>query len=80
MVRLWTGVLILTFLMLVATTAPAFAQQFPEVANLTPFSVETNFMSLAGYLRWLVFTQTSQWISMPEAARVVSEQLAVATR
>ncbi len=61
-------------LLCAALIAPAAAQQFPNVASLRPFSPEANFMSLPGYLRWLVFQQTGQWITYAEAARVVREQ------
>lgn len=67
--------LVLTVLLLAAAIAPAFAQQVPNVANLNPFSAEANFMSLPGYLRWLLFQQTEQWITYEEAARMVQEQL-----
>lgn len=60
--------------LLLALAAPATAQQFPNVSSLEPFSAEANFMSLPGYLRWLVFQQTGQWITYAEAARVVREQ------
>lgn len=63
---------------LATVVAPVLAQQFPNVANLKPFSAETSFMSLPGYLRWLVFQQTGQWITYAEAARVVAEQLRTA--
>lgn len=68
-------VLVLTVLVLAVVIAPAFAQQYPNVSNLKPFSPEANFMSLPGYLRWLVFQQTGQWITYAEAARIVTEQL-----
>ncbi|HEY3248696.1 MAG TPA: hypothetical protein VGK88_10450 [bacterium] len=67
-------VIVLVGLVLVSLSTPALAQQFPNVANLRPFSAEANFMSLPGYLRWLVFQQTGQWITYAEAARVVKEQ------
>lgn len=67
--------LVLTVLLLAAAVAPAFAQQVPNVASLAPFSAEANFMSLPGYLRWLLFQQTEQWITYEEAARMVQEQL-----
>lgn len=67
-------VLVMTMLML-AAAIPAFAQQTPNVATLTPFSAEANFMSLPGYLRWLLFQQTGEWITYEEAARMVEEQL-----
>ena len=49
---------------------------FPRVAGLRPFSPETNFMSLPGYLRWLMFQATATWITYQEAERVVKEQQA----
>lgn len=47
---------------------------FPNVANLRPFSPETNFMSLPGYLRWLVHQASGTWITYSEATRIVEEQ------
>jgi hypothetical protein len=35
-----------------------FAQQYPNVSNLTPFSAQANFMSLPGYLRYVVNQQS----------------------
>lgn len=66
--------LTLVTLILAVSVAPAFGQEYPNVANLRPFSPEANFMSLPGYLRWLVFQQTGQWISYAEASRVVRQQ------
>ena len=60
-----------------ATPAPATTQtqgQYPNVANLKPFSAEANYMSLAGYLRYLVFQQTAQWLTREEAVRIVNQQ------
>ncbi|HLW49237.1 MAG TPA: hypothetical protein VKW09_15930 [bacterium] len=57
------------------TTTPATTTgQYPNVANLKPFSAEANFMSLPGYLRYLVFQQTSQWLTRAEAVRIVGQQ------
>lgn len=59
------------------TPAPATTQtqgQYPNVANLKPFSAEADYMSLAGYLRYLVFQQTSQWLTRQEAVRIVNQQ------
>ncbi len=59
------------------TPAPATTQtqgQYPNVANLKPFSAEANYMSLAGYLRYLVFQQTGQWLTREEAVRIVNQQ------
>lgn len=47
---------------------------FPNVANLRPWSPEANFMSLPGYLRWLVHQASGNWITLAEATRVVQEQ------
>lgn len=66
--------LVLTSLLLAAAIAPALAQQVPSVANLEPFSAEANFMSLPGYLRWLLFQQNGNWITYEEAARMVQQQ------
>jgi len=66
--------LLLTSLLTAAAVAPAFAQEVPSVANLEPFSAEANFMSLPGYLRWLLFQQNGNWITYQEAARMVQQQ------
>jgi len=55
-------------------TGVASAQQYPNVSNLRAFSAEANFMSLAGYLRYLTHQQTGQWLTYQEAARVVAQQ------
>lgn len=58
--------------------APGTAQVppsgFPFVAGLREFSAEANYMSLPGYLRWLVFQTSGQWITYAEASRIVAEQ------
>ncbi len=58
--------------------APVAAQQgggqYPSVSGLTQFSAESNFMSLAGYLRWMTFKEQGIWLSVPEAKRIVAEQ------
>ncbi len=56
------------------TPAPATPGQYPSVATLKPFSAEASYMSLAGYLRYLVFQQTSQWLTRAEAVRIVNQQ------
>jgi hypothetical protein len=71
-------VLVLTVVLLAGAIAPAFAQQVPNVANLDPFSSEATYMSLPGYLRWLMFQQSGNWITRAEAVRLVNEQLAAA--
>jgi hypothetical protein len=39
----------------------AAAQPSPNTATLAPFSAEMNFMSQAGYTRYLNHLQTGQW-------------------
>jgi len=74
-------VLLIGLLVIVAGLAtPAFAQQHPVVSNLKPFSAEANYMSLPGYLRWLEFQTTGQWLTYQEAARIVADQAKGATR
>ena len=52
----------------------AFAQQYPKVGNIKPFSAAANFMSLPGYLRYLMHQQTGQWLTYGEASRAVKQQ------
>jgi hypothetical protein len=47
--------------------------QIANVKNLKPFSAETAYMSLAGYLRYLTHQQTSQWLTRSEAERIVRQ-------
>ena len=49
--------------------------QYPNVANLKPFTAEATYMSLPGYLRYVVYQQTNQWLTRPEAVRIVTQQL-----
>ena len=54
--------------------AQAAFVSLPYVENLKPFSPETEFMSLSGYLRYLVFEQSGIWLSYREAARIIRDQ------
>ncbi len=47
---------------------------FPVVVGLQQWSQETNFLSLPGYLRWVMYQAAATWITYTEAARVVLEQ------
>ncbi|HEX2950170.1 MAG TPA: hypothetical protein VHV83_11505 [Armatimonadota bacterium] len=51
---------------------PASAQTIPNVRGLTPYTAETNFMSLTGYVRWQYFVENNVWLSRAEAAALVS--------
>jgi hypothetical protein len=46
----------------------------PFVAGQRAYSVVTNYMSLSGYLRWLVYQSSANWITVSEASRMVKEQ------
>ncbi len=63
-------------LLLVSAMFPtmAFAQQYPKIGNIKPFSAAARYMSLPGYLRYLMHKQTGQWLTYGEAARVVKQQ------
>lgn len=52
----------------VAATAAGDAGGLPDVSRLRPFTAETQFMSVLGYLRWLVYRMTGQWLN-PENLR-----------
>ena len=72
----WCVVLIVLLGIMVALAAPpAAAAEYPKVANLKPWSPESNYMSLAGYLRWMTFREQGVWLSMPEAKRIVAAQM-----
>ncbi len=67
--------LVTTVAVLALTPQPAAAQEYPNVANVQPWAPESNYMSLAGYLRWMTFQEQKVWLSMAEAKRIVAEQL-----
>jgi hypothetical protein len=46
---------------------------YADVRSLHPFSAEADYMSLAGYLRYLTHQQTSEWLTHQEAQRIVRE-------
>lgn len=62
------------------TWLPTSASVTPDVAGLRPFSPEANFMSQAGYLRYLVYEQQGVWLSRGEAVALVDMQIEAASR
>jgi hypothetical protein len=46
----------------------------PRVENLKPFSPETQYMSVTGFLRYVVYQQTGTWLTHAEATRMLNEQ------
>ncbi len=63
----------LKFQQLAVPVPPATTGAYADVGNLKPFSAETAYMSLAGYLRYLTHQRTSQWLTYPEATRIVRQ-------
>jgi len=53
------------------TTIPGVAgvTGLPDVRHLRPFTAETDYLSLSGYLRYVVYGMTRVWISSDESAR-----------
>jgi len=58
------------------TLAPTSTVAYPKVSDLTPFSVETDYMSLAGFLRLEVFQRDGIWMDRTEATAIVGNQIA----
>jgi len=70
-----TTVVMLGALMIsAACMGAASAQQYANVTNLTPFTAQADFMSLAGYLRYVSYEQTNLWITHTEALRIVRQE------
>lgn len=46
----------------------------PFVAGQRAYGTMTNYMSLSGYLRWLVYQSSANWITVSEASRMVKDQ------
>ncbi len=46
----------------------------PRVEKLKPFSPETQYMSVVGFLRYVVYQQTGLWLTHTEAGRMLQEQ------
>ena len=76
--------MVLSVMVVGATAQPAAAQAqtstvaggYPDVSGLQPFAAETNYMSMAGYLKWTAFKDNGVWLSMAEAQHIVRAQQA----
>jgi hypothetical protein len=55
------------------TTPAGTPGPYANVKNLKPFTAETAYMSLAGYLRYVTHQQTNQWLTRVEAERIVRQ-------
>ncbi len=51
--------------------AATSSTRIPDVSRLRPYTLETRFLSLAGYLRYLVYSMTKQWVGAADAVQVV---------
>lgn len=68
------ALLIVCALAMLACQRQAAAQSIPTVKGMKPFTAQTHYMSLAGYLRWQYRIQNKTWISIPEAKELVADQ------
>lgn len=70
-----SGIVTMALLVMVMTTATvAAASQYPQVSTLHAFSPDANYMSLPGYLRYLVHQQDGHWLRFRETARIVHQE------
>jgi hypothetical protein len=60
------------------TNPPAYIDvglvALPRVEDLKPFTPETQYMSVIGFLRYVVYQQTGTWLTQVEATRMLQEQ------
>lgn len=49
---------------------------YPFVADRRPFSLDANYMSLPGVLRFLVYQRDGLWMTRLQAAAVIDDQIA----
>jgi hypothetical protein len=61
----------------VQTAAPS---QTANISNLKPFSLEANYMSLPGDLRYRTYASTGNWMTRDEAVAAANDQQQSATR
>lgn len=46
-------------------------RNYPDFARLKPFSVETSYLSLPGYVRYWVHREEGRWITYAQATEIV---------
>jgi hypothetical protein len=64
----------LTLTLALLRPMPASAADYPNVGELHPFTAECNYMSNAGYLRFLVFARDGLWLTRSESVAIVQTQ------
>lgn len=52
------------------------SRTYPYVADRRPFSYEANYMSLPGFLRFIVYQRDGIWLDRRQASAIVHEQIA----
>ncbi len=68
-------ILVAVGVVMMVAPQPASAQgEYPNVANIQPFSAQANYMSLPGYLRWVTWRDQKTWLTYAEATRIVVAQ------
>lgn len=61
-----------------AVTKVSAQTTYPNVSGLTAFTQETNYMSIAGYLRYRYFLDSGRWISREESENAAGVPRSVA--
>jgi len=61
-------------IVVMAATAAVSAAQYPQVWGLHAFSPDANYMSLPGYLRYLVYRKDGHWLRYAQAASIVHQE------
>ena len=69
-----TVLAVLAAMTLFGIAQQASAQSVPNMQGLQKFTVQDNYMSLSGYLRWQYFKENNVWISSAEASELVRSQ------
>lgn len=54
-------------------SAPGTSPSLPDVSHLRPYSAETHFLSLTGYLRYLVHDVSKTWITTDQEQRLMQQ-------
>jgi hypothetical protein len=67
-------VVVAAALMVAGLSTTSVAAQYPRVASAEPFSAQANYMSLPGYLRYVVHQRTGLWLTRGEARHIVLQQ------
>ena len=72
--KLFVGLMLAGAMMLGAMTTPANAASAGGVSldNAVAFTQSANFMSIPGYVRYMIFLKDGRWISRQESEQLVA--------